>query len=214
MIEYYDLLNEEEQDDMKNVIQMFFKQTFLLEKKYDRRTGRMIPVHEYRFADRHMDFLKEYFQIAGITLRQNVHMGLIYIQEEALWGEKLSRLATIYVLILKILYDEQMASVSSSNHVVVTLGMINGKAGEFHILNGMPSPTEMRKTIALLKKYQILEPLDVLEELDENSRMVIYPCINAVLVGDDVKELLGTFSEEEYRGDETAVQSTIEDLPE
>ena len=45
--------------------------------------------------------------------------------------------------------------------------MINGKAGDFHILTGMPSPTEMRKTIALLKKYQILEPLDVMEELDE-----------------------------------------------
>jgi len=78
----------------------------------------------------------------------------------------------------------------------------------------MPSPTEMRKTIALLKKYQILEPLDVMEELDENSRMVIYPCINTVLVGDDVRELLGTFSEEEYSGDETAVQGTIEDMPE
>ena len=115
---------------------------------------------------------------------------------------------------LKILYDEQMASVSSSNHVVVTLGMLNGKAGDFHILTGMPSPTEMRKTIALLKKYQILEPLDVMEELDENSRMVIYPCINTVLVGDDVRELLGTFSEEEYSGDETAVQGTIEDMPE
>ena len=214
MIEYYDLLNEEEQDDMRDLIQLLLRQTFLLERKYDRRAGRMVPVREYRFADRHLDFLKEYFRIAGITLRQNVHMGLIYIQEEALWGEKLSRLATIYILILKILYDEQMASVSSSNHVVVTLGMINGKAGDFHILTGMPSPTEMRKTIALLKKYQILEPLDVMEELDENSRMVIYPCINTVLVGDDVRELLGTFSEEEYSGDETAVQGTIEDMPE
>ena len=196
MIEYYDLLNEEEQDDMRDLIQLLLRQTFLLERKYDRRAGRMVPVREYRFADRHLDFLKEYFRIAGITLRQNVHMGLIYI------------------LILKILYDEQMASVSSSNHVVVTLGMINGKAGDFHILTGMPSPTEMRKTIALLKKYQILEPLDVMEELDENSRMVIYPCINTVLVGDDVRELLGTFSEEEYSGDETAVQGTIEDMPE
>ena len=194
MIEYYDLLNEEEQDDMRDLIQLLLRQTFLLERKYDRRAGRMVPVREYRFADRHLDFLKEYFRIAGITLRQNVHMGLIYIQEEALWGEKLSRLATIYILILNILYDEQMASVSSSNHVVVTLGMINGKAGDFHI--------------------QILEPLDVMEELDENSRMVIYPCINTVLVGDDVRELLGTFSEEEYSGDETAVQGTIEDMPE
>ena len=214
MIEYYDVLNEEEKDEIREIIQMLFRQTFLLEKKYDRRTGRMTPVGEYKVADKHIEFLKEYFNVAGIKLRQNAHMGLIYIQEETLWGEKLSRLATIYVLILKILYDEQMASVSSSNHVVVTLGMINGKAGEFHVLHGMPSPTEMRRTIALLKRYQILEPLDVLEELDETTRMVIYPCINTVLIGDDVQELLNTFSEEEYSGDETAVQSSIKDMPE
>ena len=214
MIEYYDVLNDEEKDEMQEIIQMLFRQTFLLEKKYDRRTGRMVSTAEYKFADRHIGFLKEYFQVAGIRLRQNAHMGLIYIQEEALWGEKLSRLATIYVLVLKILYDEQMASVSSSNHVVVTLGMINGKAGEFHVLRGIPSLTEMRRTIALLKKYQVLEPLDVLEELDETTRMVIYPCINTILVGDDVRELLNTFSEEEYSGDETAVQGTIEDMPE
>lgn len=214
MIEYYDVLNDEEKDEMKEMIQLLFRQTFLLEKKYDRRTGRMVPTKEYKFADRHIEFLKEYFQVAGIRLRQNAHMGLIYIQEEALWGEKLSRLATIYILVLKILYDEQMAAVSSSNHVVVTLGMINGKAGEFHVLRGIPSLTEMRRTIALLKRYQILEPLDVLEELDETTRMVIYPCINTVLVGDDVRELLNTFSEEEYSGDETAVQGTIEDMSE
>ena len=35
--------------------------------------------------------------------------------------------------------------------------------------------------MALLKKYQIIEPADVLEELNENTRLVIYPCINAVL---------------------------------
>lgn len=80
---------------------------------------------------------------------------MIYIQGETLWGEKLPRLATIYLLVLKLLYDEQMAAVSSSSHVVVTMGMVNGKAGEFHVLSSLPSPTEMRKTIALLKKYQI-----------------------------------------------------------
>ena len=62
MIEYYDLLNEEEQDDMRDLIQLLLRQTFLLERKYDRRAGRMVPVREYRFADRHLDFLKEYFR--------------------------------------------------------------------------------------------------------------------------------------------------------
>ena len=82
------------------------------------------------------------------------------------------------------------------------------------MLSSIPSPTEMRRTIALLKRYQIIEPMDVLEELDENTRLVIYPCINAVLMGDSVRELLNTFSEEDYVGEEAAVQGTIEDLSE
>ena len=141
-------------------------------------------------------------------------MGLIYIQEESLWGEKLPRLATIYLLILKLIYDEQMETVSSSTQIVTTLGAINGKAGNFRVLSGIPSPTEMRRTIALLKRYQIIEPLDVLEELNEETRMVIYPSIHAVLLGDDIKELLMTFSEEEEIGEETALQGTLENMPE
>ena len=214
MTEYYDTLTDEEKDEIRDIIQMLFRQTFLLERKYDRRAGRMTIVREYRTADRHLEFLKEYFAVAGIALRQNVHMGVIYIQEEALWGEKLPRLATIYLLVLKLLYDEQMASASSSSHAAVTMGMLNGKAGEFHVLGSIPSPTEMRRTIALLKKYQIIEPLDILEELDENTRLIIYPCINAVLAGDDIMGLLNTFGEEEYSGEETAVQGTIEDMSE
>ncbi len=61
-----------------------------------------------------------------------------------------------------------MQTASSSSHVVTTLGAVNGKAGEFHVLKSLPSITEMRRTIALLKKYQIIEPLDVLEELNES----------------------------------------------
>ena len=62
--------------------------------------------------------------------------------------------------------------------------------------------------------YQIIEPLDVLEELNESTRLVIYPCIHTVLLGDDIRELLATFSEEDQIGDEAAIQSTLEDMPE
>lgn len=214
MIEYYEQLMQEEQEAVTEVIQLMYKQTFLLERKFDRRAGRLSYVKEYRTCDKHLDFLKEYFKIGGITLQQNAQMGLVYIQGETLWGEKLPRLATIYLLVLKLIYDELMASVSSSSHIVTTMGAVNGKAGDFRVLKGLPSPTEMRRTVSLLKKYQIIEPLDVLEELNEHTRLVIYPCINTVLMGDDIRELLSTFNEEENIGDESAVQGTLEDMPE
>lgn len=217
MIDYFEQLMQEEQDEITEVIQLLYRQTFLLERKYDKRTGRMQYVKEYRTCSKHLEFLRMYFKVAGITLYENAHMGLIYIQGETLWGEKLSRLATVYLLVLKLIYDEQMAAVSSSSQIVTTLGAVNGKAGEFRALQGIPSPTEMRRTIAFLKKYQIIEPLDVLEELNESTRLVIYPCIHAVLLGDDIRELLATFGEEEHVGEsreKAAVQGNLEDLSE
>lgn len=214
MIDYYEQLTQEERDEITEVIQMLYRQTFLLERKYDKRVGRMQYTKEYRICNKHLEFMKAYFEVAGITLQENVHMGVIYIQGEQLWGEKLPRLATIYLLVLKLIYDEQMQTASSTNHVVTTLGTVNGKAGEFHVLKSLPSITEMRRTIAMLKRYQIIEPLDILEELNESTRLVIYPCIHTVLMGDDIRELLDTFSEEDQSGDETAIQSTIEDMPE
>lgn len=214
MIEYFEQLTQEEQEAITGVIKTLYRQTYLLERKYDRKTCRMQFEKDYRICSKHYNFLKEYFAIGGITLRENAAMGVIYIQEEMLWGEKLPRLATIYLLILKLIYDEQMASASSTSHIVTTLGALNGKAGEFRVITNIPSPTEMRRTIALLKKYQIIEPLDVLEEMNEDTRLVIYPCIHAVLDGDNIKELIDTFSEEEQSGEETGVQSTIENMSE
>lgn len=214
MIEYYEQLPFEEQEELTAVIELLYRQTFVLERKFDKRQGRMVPVREYRILNKHLEFVRTYFKVAGITLRENAHMGVIYIQGEQLWGEKLPRLATIYLLVLKLIYDEQMESVSSSSHIVTTVGALNGKAGEFRVLHALPSPTEMRRTIALLKKYQIIEPLDVLEELNEETRLVIYPCIHAVLLGDDLRALLDTFSEEDTIGDETTIQNTVEDLSE
>ena len=214
MIDYFEQLMQEEQEAVTEVIQLLYRHTFLLERKFDKRSGRLAYVKEYRTCSKHFEFLKEYFAIGGISLRENAHMGLIYIQGETLWGEKLPRLATIYLLVLKLIYDEQMAAVSSGSHIVTTMGAVNGKAGEFRVLPGLPSPTEMRRTVSLLKKYQIIEPLDVLEELNESTRMIIYPSINAVLMGDDIRELLETFGEEVNIGEEAAVQGTIENLPE
>lgn len=214
MIEYFEQLSQEEQEEITEVIQILYRQTFVLERKFDKRQGRMVPVREYRVLSKHLEFIRAYFKVAGITLRENAHMGVIYIQGEQLWGEKLSRLATIYLLVLKLIYDEQMETVSSSSHIVTTVGALNGKAGEFRVLRGLPSPTEMRRTIALLKKYQIIEPIDVLEELNEETRLVIYPCIHTVLLGDDLRALLETFSEEDTIGDETTIQNTVEDLSE
>ena len=60
----------------------------------------------------------------------------------------------------------------------------------------------------------MIEPLDTLEELEENSRILIYPSINLVLMREDVRQLLETFSEEgEQQGQEDSDEEGMESVP-
>jgi hypothetical protein len=108
-------------------------------------------------------------------------------------------------LILKLIYDEQMATVSTSVNVYTTLSEIHEKLGNYRLFKKQPSPTDIRRAITLLRKYQVIEPLDIMEDLDADSRMIIYPTINVVLFGDDVRALLESFEEGDDNDEETEI---------
>ena len=157
MIEYMETLPEEERQQITEVIRLLLRQTFLLERKYDKKTGRLLFNKEFRICNKHFEFLKEYFQIAGIELLENSQTGVLYLRGEDVMAEKLGKLATIYLLILKLIYDEQMSQASTSINIYTTLGELNARVGEFQLLRERPSVTEIKRTLTLLKKYQILK---------------------------------------------------------
>ena len=198
-IPYFDGLMGEEQREITDSIRLLLRQTFILERKYDRRTGRFQYNREFRICNKHLEFIRTYFSISGISVYENSQLGVIYIQGETLVGDKLPRLATLYLLILKLIYDEQMAAVSSSVNIVTTFGELNGKVGEFRLSRSLSSLTEIKRAFAFLKRYQMVELMDALDELGENTRIIIYPCINLVLMREDVLKLLQSFGED---GDE------------
>lgn len=55
----------------------------------------------------------------------------------------------------------------------------------------------------------MVEFLDVFEEQLENTRIMIYPCINLVLMREDVNGLLGSFSDE-VKDNEVDEQENLE----
>ncbi len=198
MLEYIKDLPQEEQEQIKEALQKLYRQTFILERKYDRKAGRMTANKEYYLCQKHMEFLTEYLAVAGIQLKENIELGTIYVQGEPLMGERFSRLATIYLLLLKLLYDEQMSVASNSVNICVTLGDLSARAGAFRLLKGLASYAEMKKALYLLKRYQLIEVPDSMEELNENTRIIIFPSINVVLMREDVEKLLASFTKEDY----------------
>ena len=205
MINYYEELPQEEQRKVTEVIGQLYRQTFLLERRYDRKTKRYQINRDYYECGKHLEFIRAYFAIMDIEVMENSQTGVIYIRGEQVMGEKLPRLATLYILVLKLLYDEQMSTVSTSVNAMTTLGEIHEKLGSYRLLPRQPSSTEIRRCLALLKRYQLIEPMDILEETDGQSRLVIYPTVNVVLMGDDVRALIETYTEGDEEDDEPGI---------
>lgn len=56
MFEGYEELNTQDVEWMQEVIRTLLAQTFLPERKYDKKYGRMMPDRMYDFSDRHLEF--------------------------------------------------------------------------------------------------------------------------------------------------------------
>ena len=203
MIDYYEQLSQEEQEKVRESIQTLYRQTFLLEKKYDKKTGRYRLNREYYQCTGHLEFIRAYFAVMGIDVIENSSVGVIYIRGEQVVGEKLPKLATLYILVLKLIYDEQMMTASNSVNAVTSLGAVHEKLAVYRLLKKQPSPTEIRRSLSLLKRYQMIEPLDSLDGIEGPVQMVIYPAIQVVLMGDDARELIGTYSEGDTEDEES-----------
>lgn len=154
MIDYFEALSGAEQKQVSDSIRLLYQQTFLLEHTYDRKTKRYQTNPEFYQCNQHLEFIRSYFAIIGIEVIENSQLGLIYIRGEQIVGEKLSKLATIYVLILKLIYDEQMSSVSTSVNAMTNLSEIHEKLAAYRLLKKQPSVSEIRRSLAILKNIR------------------------------------------------------------
>jgi len=217
MFSYYNELLDEEKEELTEVIKILMNQTFILERKYDNKTERYLPNRFYRTCERHLDFIISYFRIADIDVIENRQYSVIYLKSKNLQGEKLSKLTTICILILKLIFDEQMNVASNSIHVYSTLNEVFEKISLFRLWNNKSiSQTEIRKTIATLKKYQLIEVMDEMGNLDGDTRFIIYPTVNLILDGQAMEGLIEQYQEEEEEEEplDGQISITNENVPE
>lgn len=198
MIEYYNGLMLEEQEALSDAIRLLQSQTYVLEKKYDKRIGRYHINKAYRECEKHLDFIKEYFKIARVDVVENTQYGIIGLKSANVQGEKLSKLTSVFLLLLKLLFDEKMGEASNSIHIYVTLQEVYEKIQLFGLWeNKSISPTELKRTLATLKRYQVIEVLDAMNEVTPETKLIIYPTVHMVLNPEDVAAILEQYGQED-----------------
>ncbi len=159
-------------------------QCFLLKKKEDTRK-------EYIFVRENKELFAEYFDLLGYQVKIDEDQGVVALTSEFETGRvQFTKLESMELLILRLLYIEKRKELSSSyEDVTVLMEEIREKYAVLKVKSKPVMDKGMEKhMISLFRKYNILKNLDADVNLAD-ARIVIYPSVLMAVTADDINEL-------------------------
>lgn len=173
-----------EREKFRIAANKLLNQCFVLKKKEDTRK-------EYIYIRENRELFKQYFDLLGYQVRINEDQGVIALAGEYETGRlQLTKIESIELLILRLLYIERRKEISSSyEDVVVLMEEIREKYSLLKIKAKPVMDKGMEKRmISLFRKYNIIKNLDS-DVNQADTRILIYPSILMAVTVEDINEL-------------------------
>ena len=173
-----------EREKFRIAANKLLNQCFLLKKKEDTRK-------DYIFVRENKELFSQYFDLLGYKVRINEDQGVIALAGDYETGRlQLTKLESIELLILRLLYIEKRKEISSSyEDVAVLMEEIREKYSLLKIKSKPVMDKGMEKRmIALFRKYNIIKNLDS-DVNQADARIVIYPSVLMAVTVEDINEL-------------------------
>lgn len=173
-----------EREKFRVAANKLLNQCFLLKKKEDTRK-------DYIYVRENMILFGQYFDFLGYKVRINEDQGVIALVGDYETGRlQLTKIESIVLLILRLLYIEKRKEISSSyEDVVVLMEEIREKYSLLKIKSKPVMDKGMEKRmISLFRKYNIIKNLDA-DVNQADTRIVIYPSVLMAVTVDDINEL-------------------------
>ncbi len=162
-------------------------------------------VNDYYFISSHYDLFRTYFLLMDCELLFNANHRVIALFHRQGSNRLSLRLnESIFLLIIRLLYDDKMREVSLSNNVIIQLEEIHDKFLQTGLQDRRISKTELKYILSKFRRFNLIEVLDSNYNCDQ-SRILIYPTILYAVHIDDINQVydkLSTYKKEGYHHEE------------
>ena len=172
-----------EKEKFRVAANKLLNQCFLLKKKEDTRK-------EYIYVRENKEIFRLYFDMLGYGLRINEDQGVIALYSEYDTGRlQLTKMESIFLLILRLLYIEKRKEISSSyEEVIVLMEEIREKYSLLKIKTkpNMDKGNE-KSMVSLFRRYNIIRNVDS-DVNQADTRIIIYPSVLMAVTVDDIND--------------------------
>ncbi|MCI6121451.1 MAG: DUF4194 domain-containing protein [Lachnospiraceae bacterium] len=204
MASYMEELSVTEAENLKKTISKLFRQTCILQMRYDPATLTPRDNLDYEICVRHRGFIEEYLAVLGCELIHDPQEHIFRLVGDGVETEKMSLTTTIIVLLVKMIYRDKILG-EGLNATVTTLEEIREYGKNTNLLNRKLTLAEWREALYLMSKHQMIELPGAVRDVEDHTPIYLYSTINLYVSAADINALV-----EEYR-EEAAENETIEE---
>ena len=181
MTDYSEILGDVSKEKFRQVINRLLNECYILKNAKD-------TASEYRFIKENADVFEGMLDLLGYELVIRDDQGVITINNPAGTGRlHLSKLESIVLLILRLLYIEKMKELSQVNEVIVTVEDIYEKYGMLKLPRVRRDL--MANALRTFKRVNIIQNLDRLDKGDMAARIQIYPSVLLAVTANSLEEV-------------------------
>ncbi len=138
-----DKLTEESKELFKKVIQTLLSKTYIIEKRYHKDKN-LYRDPLYSFIEEYESMVMEYLKFSGFQLKNDNSNGVYYIESEDFSNNLIfSKLTTIFLLLIRLIYDEKQESVSIGLFTTFQLSELLSKIDSFHLSTNLLYETKI-----------------------------------------------------------------------
>lgn len=195
MEQYLESLSVTEAEKLKKTVLSLFRQTCILQEKYDPVT--LVPSDNEQFAicRTHCNFIENYLSVLGCELLYDSQERIFRLVGEGVEAEVLSKETTIIVLLIKMIYRDKIMGKGLAA-TVTNLEEIREYGKNTNLLNQKLPDGEWKSALAIMKKHQIVEYPGALRDLEDDTPIYIYSTINLYCSSALINELIEAYREE------------------
>ena len=168
MIDYLENLPVTEAEKLRKTIGSLFRQTCILQEKYDPVTLVPSDNEQYEICNRHKDFIEDYLSVMGCEMVHDAQEHVFRLVGEGAEAVTLSRTSTIILLLTKMIYRDKIMGQSLSA-TVTNLEELREYGKNTNLLNQKLTDGEWKEALSLMKKHQVIEYPGALRDLEDHT---------------------------------------------
>ena len=195
MFTYLEELTVTEAEQVRKTVQALFRQSCILQVKYDPATLTPRDNPQYEICARHRVFIENYIEVLGCELVHDAQEHVFRLTGEHMPKEKLSHTSTVILLLVKLIYRDRIMG-EGLNAPVTTLKEIREYGKNTNLITEKLTQAQWREALYLMRMHQVIDLPGAVRDVEDETPIYIYSTVNLYVTAADINALI-----KEYRGE-------------